>query len=75
MTIDSGIEHVKGDMFVSVPKGDAIFLKVRKLKRYGSPVIVINSIILPHILIICVLISNIKYIISGFAMTGATNTA
>jgi hypothetical protein len=24
-----GIEHVAGDMFVSIPKGDAIFMKVR----------------------------------------------
>ena len=24
-----GVEHVGGDMFVSVPKGDAIFMKVR----------------------------------------------
>lgn len=24
-----GVEHVGGDMFLSVPKGDAIFLKVR----------------------------------------------
>lgn len=23
-----GVEHVGGDMFVSVPKGDAIFMKV-----------------------------------------------
>jgi len=25
---DVGIEHVAGDMFVSIPKGDAIFMKV-----------------------------------------------
>ena len=25
---DAGVEHVGGDMFVSVPKGDAIFMKV-----------------------------------------------
>lgn len=25
---DSGIEHVGGDMFVNVPKADAIFMKV-----------------------------------------------
>lgn len=24
----AGVEHVGGDMFVSVPKGDAIFMKV-----------------------------------------------
>ena len=24
----SGIEHCSGDMFVSIPKGDAIFMKV-----------------------------------------------
>lgn len=44
MTIDAGIEHVKGDMFVSVPKGDAIFLKVSKLRRYRFPVIVITQL-------------------------------
>jgi len=27
--INAGVEHVGGDMFVSVPKGDAIFMKVR----------------------------------------------
>lgn len=26
--LDIGVEHVGGDMFVSVPKGDAIFMKV-----------------------------------------------
>jgi hypothetical protein len=26
----AGVEHVGGDMFESVPKGDAIFLKVPK---------------------------------------------
>lgn len=28
--LDIGVEHVGGDMFVSVPKGDAIFMKVSK---------------------------------------------
>ncbi|KAF8043877.1 hypothetical protein BT93_A2004, partial [Corymbia citriodora subsp. variegata] len=37
-----GIEHIEGDMFLSIPKGDAIFMKVRlmslflKLKFSGS---------------------------------------
>lgn len=31
-------------MFVSVPKGDAIFLKVSKLRRYRFPVIVITQL-------------------------------
>jgi hypothetical protein len=31
---DSGVEHVGGDMFESVPKGDAIFLKVPEFDRH-----------------------------------------
>lgn len=29
-----GVEHVGGDMFVSVPKGDAIFMKVRFMSLF-----------------------------------------
>ena len=28
MCLAVGVEHVGGDMFVSIPKGDAIFMKV-----------------------------------------------
>lgn len=28
---DVGVEHVGGDMFVNIPKGDAILLKVKLL--------------------------------------------
>jgi len=30
-----GITHVKGDMFESVPKGDAIFLKVNRIHAFS----------------------------------------
>lgn len=33
----AGVEHVGGDMFVSVPKGDAIFMKVIKLELPKHP--------------------------------------
>lgn len=29
MDDNAGVEHVGGDMFASIPKGDAIFMKVR----------------------------------------------
>lgn len=32
----AGVEHVGGDMFVSVPKADAIFMKVSFACKYDA---------------------------------------
>ena len=37
----AGIEHIAGDMFVSIPKGDAIFMKVGSLQLNPTNVIYI----------------------------------
>lgn len=36
LLIHLGIEHIEGDMFKSVPKGDAIILKVRTSISYHT---------------------------------------
>ncbi|CAN1175638.1 Caffeic acid 3-O-methyltransferase 2 [Linum perenne] len=43
-TLYSGVEHVAGDMFESVPKGDAIFMKVNQTDRFNNHCILMTRV-------------------------------